>query len=148
MLVLATIKHRLHSLNCGILIMVWIYYSVLCNALLVMVLWSPFLGWNWARWPYLQCVAKHQMHPHKQSNHFQTKHISNLLKILNKLHQWEMALLWHQAMLMCHCWCQSLFLMFRSKSTESPELHWNFPLTVVTLGWVLISVLCLSISKY
>lgn len=43
-------------------------------------------------------------------------------------------LLWHQAPMKCHCWCQSLFLIFRSKSTESPELRWNLPLTVVTLG--------------
>lgn len=99
MLVLATIKLRLHSLKCGILIIVWLYYSVLCNALLVMVLWSLFLGWNRASWPYLQCVAKHQMDLNKQSNRFQTKHISNWFKTLNKLHHQELCLLWHQATL-------------------------------------------------
>lgn len=52
------------------------------------------------------------MHQNKQNNHFQTKHISDLFRILNKFHHWEMSLLWHEATSMWLCWCQFLFLMF------------------------------------
>lgn len=112
----------------------WIYYSVRCNALLVMVLWSfSLVGTGpadhiWSVWANIKCIQ-----------------ISKV--ITSRLNTFQICLKYWTSFITGRClfcdikllWCATadanLFLVFRSKSTASPELHWNLPLTAVTLGW-------------